>query len=613
MRTILAILTALSFTLSAAVTKADDPVKSFQGEWRTSLSNLKLEQKGNAVTGSYGGNGQFPVKGTVKDNVLTFEFQEGQVKGDGRYVLDESGNSFKGTFQVRNGRNGEWNGWRPDPKAPTGKLASFAGLWLTDSGLMELTQDGATVKGQYAFRGTSKIEGKASGRRLDFRFSNLRDGQGWFDLSPDGKTLSGAANTDGFPGWFGWTGRPAPTFVRHAPLVAGKIVDGSSTNLLTYAIRAPEGFKPGDSKKWPAVLILHGSNMNAQSYVNTIAAAWPEIGKNFIILGINGEIPSNVGDDPRFNFTYQNYMGRSTYKGYPGTDRESPALVNETMKDLKEVYPIDHYLVGGHSQGGFLTYNLMMNFPESMAGAFPISAGLLIQCDPSVFDDEPLKKAQRNVPLAIIHGKNDPIMGFGMGQYAANLFGDGGWPAFRFFTDDTAAHMFARLPVGPAIQWLETLASQDPKTLIDFATERAAKNGYRDAIAALDRARKLKLDPTQKRRADALAKTIDTKAAAGAAKYRPLILKAKDGAWIDGFLAYRDDFEFAPAAQRTMAAFAELRKTHDVAAKEAWGEANKLFQQGKQDDGYKKYKEIVEKSYASPLYRIVKRSLEERK
>ncbi len=96
---------------------------------------------------------------------------------------------------------------------------------------------------------------------------------------------------------------------------------------------------------------------------DTIAAAWPDIAKDFIILGINGEMPVRIGDDPRFNYSYVNYVGSSTYKGFPGTDRESPALVSQAMNELKEVYPIDHYLVGGHSQGGFLTYSLLMNFP----------------------------------------------------------------------------------------------------------------------------------------------------------------------------------------------------------------------------------------------------------
>ena len=109
--------------------------------------------------------------------------------------------------------------------------------------------------------------------------------------------------------------------------------------------------------------------MNGRSYVSTIEAVWPKIARDFILLGINGETPSNVGNDPRFNYSYVNYVGRSTYKGFPGTDRESPALVSESMAELTEVYLISHFLVGGHSQGGFLTYSLLMNFPKSMAGA----------------------------------------------------------------------------------------------------------------------------------------------------------------------------------------------------------------------------------------------------
>ena len=64
---------------------------------------------------------------------------------------------------------------------------------------------------------------------------------------------------------FNWNGRRAPEFVRHPKLVAGKIVDGSTKELLTYCIRAPIGYKTGDAKKWPTILILHGSNMNAKA------------------------------------------------------------------------------------------------------------------------------------------------------------------------------------------------------------------------------------------------------------------------------------------------------------------------------------------------------------
>ena len=92
-----------------------------------------------------------------------------------------------------------------------------------------------------------------------------------------------------------------------------------------------------------------------------------------------------------------------------------------------------------------------------------------------------------------------------------------------------------------------------------------------------------------------------------------MIREAKDGSWIDGFLAFRDDFEFAPAAKDAMTAFAELRARHEAPAKKAFGDARQLFQEGKQDEGYGKYREIVQQDLRLALYRIVKRSLEERK
>jgi pimeloyl-ACP methyl ester carboxylesterase len=284
-------------------------------------------------------------------------------------------------------------------------------------------------------------------------------------------------------------------------------------------------------------------------------------------------------------------------------------LVNEAMAELKSVYPIDHYLVGGHSQGGFLTYVLLMHFPDSVAGVFPVSAGLIMQCEPSVFADEPLRAAQRAVSLAIVHGKTDPAVSYNAGDYAAGLFREAGWPAFRFLTDDNAGHMFARLPVGPAIRWLESLASRDPSTLLDFAQARAKEGAPRDAIAAIRKARVLDLNAAQKARAEALRATLDAAADQGARALLPRIKENKDAAWLDDFLTFRDSYEFADAARDIMTAFNALRAQHTEPAQAANNEANRLFQEGKADLAYKKYQEIVDRYYASPLYRIAKRAL----
>ena len=144
-----------------------------------------MNQTGNAVTGTYGNAGQFSLKGTVQGKKLTFEYQEGQAKGDAHWTLDDSGHSFRGGYKIRGGQAGDWEGWRPDPEAAKGKTANVGGLWLTDLGLMELEQTGDKVIGRYALRGVSEIEGTATGRRFEFNYKSFRPGKGWFDLSAD--------------------------------------------------------------------------------------------------------------------------------------------------------------------------------------------------------------------------------------------------------------------------------------------------------------------------------------------------------------------------------------------------------------------------------------------
>jgi predicted esterase len=596
----------------ATTTDGQEP-GSFSGDWKTTFGPVRFDQMGDAVTGQILAF-KLPLKGKIEQGKLAVGYDEGQVHVDATLTLDPAGHAFQGTFSASNGNRGTWNGWRPDPAATKGEPANFAGLWLTDLGLMELKQEGSKVKGRYALRGTSSLEGEVKGRHLEFQLKAFRTGPGWFDLDETGSQLSGAGGSDGQPAWYGWKGRKAPEFNRHAPLSAGKIVDGSTRGLLTYSVRAPENYRPDDGKTWPAIVILHGSNMNAKDYVTTLAAAWPDIAADFLLLGINGETPSNLDTDhPTFNYSYVNYVGKSSFRGFPGTDRESPALVAEALEELKEVYPVKHYLVGGHSQGGFLTYSLLMNSPELLAGAFPISAGVIFQAEPSAFADAPLKTAERAVPLAIVHGKTDPMVAFEMGSYAHDLFLDAGWPAVRLFADDTGGHMFGRLPVEPAIRWLEVLAGDDPKSLLDLAENRLGEHGYRDTIAALRRARELKLDTGSRARLDGLLAAIHEQAAPKAKGFLQQIRAGKDSEWIDDFLAYRQQFEFADDAADTMAAFQALRDAHESPAAKLFGEARGLIQQGQRDAGYARLEELVQKYFASSQYRLARKWLAERK
>jgi predicted esterase len=589
---------------------------SFTGQWHTSFGIVTLTQTGNAITGTYGNAQQFTLKGTASNNQLSFEY-EGLTAGDGTWTLNDTGLSFYGTYKNRTGQSGAWEGWQPDPQTLKAKPANLTGLWLTDFGLMYLKQTGDKVTGHFALHGVSDIQGTITGHRFEFTTKTFFPGKGWFDLTENTAAFSGAATDNGSAGWYAWKGRRAPEFTPHPKLIPGKIIDASTNDLLTYSIRAPETYNERNAQKWPAIVVLHGSNMNAKAYVNTIAAAWPDIAKDYLLIGINGETPSSLGgpnQDPTFNYTYVSYVGHSTFKAFPGTDRESPALVAEALDELRATYPISHYFVGGHSQGGFLTYSLLMNFPEKIAGVFPISAGVIMQCEPAAYDDQKLRAAQRAVPLAIVHSRQDQVVNFSSAEYAATLFSQSDWPAFHFFIEDASAgHRFALLPVNQAIRWLEAQSSADPKKLLDFATDRIKAAAYRDAIAALNRAASLKPDSAAKTRLDRLTKEIDAKAAPGAKQFLPKIQANASNDWITPFLEYRDNFEFPPAAKETMQAFEALRAQHESLATKVMNDARTAFQQGNPDQGYAKYQEIVDKYYAASSYRNAKRWLAERK
>ena len=238
--------------LLAAVASAYADEPTFPGEWRTSLGIATFKMEGDTLVATFANPQISPVKGALKAKTATLEYREGPKRGDASLTLDDSGRSFSGWYRYGEGERNypgtPWNGWRPDPEAARGETGRFDGLWLTTSGLMELEQTGDKVTGHYARYGPVKIDGNISGRRLDFHTTWLRNSKGWFDLSKDGKKIEGAAVADGTNAWYGWQGRRATEFRRHAPLAAGKIVDGSTKNLLTYCVRAPEGYKEGDDE-----------------------------------------------------------------------------------------------------------------------------------------------------------------------------------------------------------------------------------------------------------------------------------------------------------------------------------------------------------------------------
>lgn len=382
----------------------------------------------------------------------------------------------------------------------------------------------------------------------------------------------------------------------------GKVVDGRSASGMDWHVRLPARHDP--RKAAPALVFFHGSNMSTMPYLQGFTEAWPKLVEDYVLIGIDGENP--VKDSPgAFNYSYVNFVGRSKYKGFPGTERESPARVAEAVEELKTRLKLSKIFVGGHSQGGFLAYSCYMNYPELFAGAFPVSGGLIVQCEPTAYESAELRTSQRKGAIAIVHGENDPIVEFSMAAAALESFQDDAFPRVRLFTDQRAAHRFVFLPVEAAVRWLEEMTSDVP---LEPAARKVQAGEWRDASALLLRAAELgakpeKLKPLRKKLEDA---------AAAAGKGLEKRMAEKGGGWVADFLRFRAQFEFTDAAKPLLESYGKLRTSHEKPAEELFNAARGDFQAGRKDAGYAKCEEIVTSYYASSWYRYAQGTLARR-
>lgn len=473
-----------------------------------------------------------------------------------------------------------------------------SGPWMTSFGPMNLQQKGGTVTGTYGYD-KSKIEGTVSGGKLELHYGS--GGVVNFSLWEDGLHMQGPWESKGNDGRWGAYRKQA---LRAEPL-PGEIVRGQTESGLWYHLRVPKDYDP--SRQYTAICILHGSNMSSSSYVGTFPGAWPELSEEYILVGFDGH-QMNAWSDPgatSYNYTYVNFGGHEVGPAY--AHRQSPALVAEGLDQLRSELPIERWLVGGHSQGGFLTYALAMFYPEKMAGVFPMSCNLLVQCDPNNFEDEEVRAAQRRLAFAPIHGVNDGVVAFSGGEVCYSSLVDGGFPSARFFTDEHAAHMFARLPVDDAIRWLDAMTSGDGSALVSQATEAAADKRWRDVAAAVRLGRAVELGKGGQVRLDKAAKALESAAKRPLAKLESAVLADRNGDWVEDFLVFREQFAFTDAAQTVMAAYAKLRSEHQEPADDLFWKQRAEKDEAERD---RMRRQIVEEFYASSWFEMVKGWLE---
>jgi len=387
------------------------------------------------------------------------------------------------------------------------------------------------------------------------------------------------------------------------------IVQGTATNGVTYHLRVPGHL---NSRREPPVLaVLHGGGSNARDYLEGLLAAWPHLATNHVLLGINGEqrIEGGTPADPGWNYTYVNYAGRSKYGGFPGSDRESPALIAEVIREIKERLPLGRILLLGHSQGGFCAVSTFMNHPDLFAGAAIVSGGLVIQAEPTAYINEAVQSAQRRLAIAVVHGRRDGQVPFEQGRETYQSFVTGGFPFIRLFPGPESDHRFVGLPVVEALTWLQEATSEDPAQLTAWAKRSVESGSFRDATAALAAARRFDSAGRYHGEIEELTARIEEQALPLVAPLQQAMTSDAGDAWVGLFESFREPFEFTTAARPVMDRYWKLRGEQESPAEQTWWAAREHFGKGERDVALAKCREIVNRYPASSVYRYAKPAL----
>lgn len=366
---------------------------------------------------------------------------------------------------------------------------------------------------------------------------------------------------------------PAPAKEKRLPEAArpADVKPGTSALLkspkgVSYFLRVPKGYKAKEGAR--LVVFLHGSNMNGLSYLRSFEAKrWAH---DAILCCPNGE---QGGGDPygANNFTFS-----------------SAPLVADVTKQVQEAFETSVTYVGGHSQGGFLTYSVIMNFPELYQGAVPMAGDCWMQNEPNLWEDKPDRLAlQRSIAIAVIHGQADTVVKFAQGEHAYDVFRAMGYPKLRLFAPKRLGHQFMLSPVDEALAWLDAMNGREEKDSLKLA-ERWVKQGeygwaFQTATALLGR------DPVgraTKSRAPKLKERCETAAAQAAEKMRQVMDGEPPAKWIPLWLEFWRIHGATDAAKPLVESYLERREEQRATGARLFREARAHFQAEAKDEGY---------------------------
>jgi hypothetical protein len=297
--------------------------------------------------------------------------------------------------------------------------------------------------------------------------------------------------------------------------------------------------------------------MNGLEYLRSFEAKkW---GADDILCCPNGETGSDPFGPRNFGFT------------------SGPAVAGVAAEVQKAFKTTVTYL-GGHSQGAFLTYNVILNHPDAFHGAFPMAGDCWIQNEPNLWQDKPEVLArQKRIAIAVIHGRKDPVVQFSQGEHAYDCFRAMGWTRLRLFAPDNLNHMFMLAPIDEALEWLDAMNGQNPRRSQTAAATWAKSGEWGWASAAAKAA---------KPPATAIVRSADD-AAAKAVPVMTEALKRDPADWVPQWLEFwRIHGEATPAAP-LVAKFLETRGRQRATGARLFSQAQVHFRANERDEAFR--------------------------
>lgn len=175
-------------------------MSNFSGRWITSYGPMELQQTETGISGTYSYQGiAGQLEGNLQGSRFVFQYRDATGSGFGWFELTGA-NQFNGQYRLEGTQH--WVPWLGQ------RETEWDGIWNTSFGRMRLVQEERHVYGIYDGGVPARIDGTFDGTRFTFRyFEPTVQGEGWFELAPDGRNFHGAWRPDGGPTWGQWSGQ----------------------------------------------------------------------------------------------------------------------------------------------------------------------------------------------------------------------------------------------------------------------------------------------------------------------------------------------------------------------------------------------------------------------